>query len=118
MSSFFWQYQAISLDLFLEISLIEDAVFDAFEDLKGFQNRALLTDVDPLRTRFDLLQLAVLLVELLGLEVDDARRCTIREHLRLVDNRTHFVPVALVVLPEVWVVRDEISGLILTALLV
>ena len=94
----------------LEISFIEDALFDAFKYLEGADNRPFLTHVDPFRTRFDLLYWFVLLVELLVLEVDYSLRRSIGKHLGLIYNRAHLVLIFLIVLPKLWIMRDQFAS--------
>ena len=75
--------------------------------MERLNNGLVLTDVDPFRARFDLLNAVVLVVQLLCLEVGDASRCSILEHARVVDHVLHLAPLALDILLEVRVVGDH-----------
>ena len=65
--------------------------------------------MDTLRACLDLFDLFILLVELFRFKVDDAFRSPIGEHLSLIDNRSHLMPIVLVVLTKLGIVRDQFS---------
>lgn len=99
----------------LQVSLVEDAIFDPFELLKCLDYGPLLASVNFVRSLLDFLNRLVLVMQFLGFEVSDAGCGAVSEGARIVHYVGRPLLIVLEVLGEVSIKRNELARFVVAS---